>query len=91
MAKHGCIHAQLALLVVRFLGWIIILCIIGSLLQKVTGSTPPEWFKDISLVAMGALGMVLSRPGQSDSVTIDNPRSDPVPTMPVDKDDVDGT
>lgn len=70
-------------MVVRFIGWTVILCIVGSMLQKWLGAAPPEWFKEIAIFFGGALASFLTRTG-TESVRIDNPTSDPVQTEIVD-------
>lgn len=86
---QGSLHSRIALLVVKFVGWVLILCIIGAflgnMLTVITGTTvtAPEWFKDIALVALGALAGVLTGRGLSDQVQINNTPQNPVPTEPV--------
>ncbi len=82
---NGCHQSEITLLVVNFVGWTIILCIGGTLLVKWTGIEPPEWFKDIALVALGALAGVLTTRGLSEQVTVNNPPENPVPTTTEDK------
>jgi hypothetical protein len=70
--------------VVRFIGVGLLVCILGGILlaalNRVAGA---EWVKDVSLVLAGGLGSLLAntRGNSSQPVTVENPPTDPVPTV----------
>jgi len=67
-----------------FLGLIAVLCVAGGFALSFVGKDIPEAMVGIGSAALGSLATLLARTG-SDSVTIDNNDTDPVPTVEVKK------
>jgi hypothetical protein len=56
---------ETALLVIRFLGWLLILSTVGSFVLSAAGKAAPEWIEKMVLVAIGALSALLAKTEQT--------------------------